>query len=83
VLTGARRYTDEFETLRRGRDLGLAAEIQWELLPVLAYELSLMTERPLPRAQMLPGLEARAAAHSCVPQPAPHGPEPPGPSSTE
>ncbi len=39
VLTGARRYTDHFETLRRRRDLGLAAEIQWELLPVLAYEL--------------------------------------------
>jgi serine phosphatase RsbU (regulator of sigma subunit) len=39
VLTGARRYTDRFETLRRRRDLGLAAEIQWELLPVLAYEL--------------------------------------------
>jgi serine phosphatase RsbU (regulator of sigma subunit) len=39
VMTGARRYTDQFETLRRRRDLGLAAEIQWELLPVLAYEL--------------------------------------------
>jgi serine phosphatase RsbU (regulator of sigma subunit) len=39
VLTGARRYTDQFEALRRRRDLGLAAEIQWELLPVLAYEL--------------------------------------------
>ena len=39
ILTGARRYTDQFETLRRRRDLGLAAEIQWELLPVLAYEL--------------------------------------------
>jgi serine phosphatase RsbU (regulator of sigma subunit) len=39
VLTGARRYTDRFETLRRRRDLGLAAEIQWELLPVRAYEL--------------------------------------------
>ena len=39
VLTGARRYTDQFETLRRRRNLGLAAEIQWELLPVLAYEL--------------------------------------------
>jgi serine phosphatase RsbU (regulator of sigma subunit) len=39
VLTGARRYTDRFETLRRRRDLGLAVEIQWELLPVLAYEL--------------------------------------------
>ena len=39
VLTGARRYTDRFEALRRRKDLGLAAEIQWELLPVLAYEL--------------------------------------------
>jgi serine phosphatase RsbU (regulator of sigma subunit) len=39
VLTGARRYTDRFESLRRRRDLGLAAEIQWELLPVLAYQL--------------------------------------------
>ena len=39
VVTGARRYTDQFEALRRRRDLGLAAEIQWELLPVLAYEL--------------------------------------------
>lgn len=39
VLASARRYTDRFETLRRRRDLGLAAEIQWELLPVLAYEL--------------------------------------------
>lgn len=39
ILTGARRYTDWFEGLRRRRELGLAAEIQWELLPVLAYEL--------------------------------------------
>lgn len=39
VLAGARRYTDLFEMLRRRKDLGLAAEIQWELLPVLAYEL--------------------------------------------
>jgi serine phosphatase RsbU (regulator of sigma subunit) len=39
VLAGARRYTDRFEALRRRKDLGLAAEIQWELLPVLAYEL--------------------------------------------
>ncbi|HEY2762529.1 MAG TPA: GAF domain-containing SpoIIE family protein phosphatase [Pseudonocardiaceae bacterium] len=39
VLTGARRYTDRFEMLRRRRALGLAAEIQWELLPSLAYEL--------------------------------------------
>jgi serine phosphatase RsbU (regulator of sigma subunit) len=39
VVTGARRYTDQFEAQRRRRDLGLAAEMQWELLPVLAYEL--------------------------------------------
>ncbi len=39
VLAGANRFTDRFEVLRRRRDLGLAAEIQWELLPVLAYEL--------------------------------------------
>jgi serine phosphatase RsbU (regulator of sigma subunit) len=39
VLVGARRYTDRFEVLRRNKDLELAAEIQWELLPVLAYEL--------------------------------------------
>ncbi|MGH3785890.1 MAG: PP2C family protein-serine/threonine phosphatase [Pseudonocardiaceae bacterium] len=38
-LTGARRYTDRFEMLRRRQDLSLAAEIQWELLPSLAYEL--------------------------------------------
>lgn len=37
VITGARRYTDYFERIRRRRDLSLAAEIQWELLPVLAY----------------------------------------------
>jgi hypothetical protein len=39
VLTGARRYTDRFEMLRRRRELGLAAEIRWELLPSLAFEL--------------------------------------------
>ena len=39
MLTGARRYTDRFEMLRRRRELGLAAEIQWELLPSLAFEL--------------------------------------------
>lgn len=39
VLASARRYTDRFEALRRRKELGLAAEIQWELLPVLAYEL--------------------------------------------
>lgn len=39
VLTGARRYTDRFEMLRRQQDLSLPAEIQWELLPSLAYQL--------------------------------------------
>src|SRR5437660_2905686 len=38
VVSTARRYTDLFERVRRRRDLILAAEIQWELLPVLAYE---------------------------------------------
>jgi len=38
VIGTARRYTDLFERVRRRRDLILAAEIQWELLPVLAYE---------------------------------------------
>jgi serine phosphatase RsbU (regulator of sigma subunit) len=38
VIATARRYTDLFERVRRRRDLILAAEIQWELLPVLAYE---------------------------------------------
>lgn len=38
ALAAARRYTDRFERIRRRRDLILAAEIQWELLPVLAYE---------------------------------------------
>ncbi|MCU1451821.1 MAG: phosphatase [Acidimicrobiales bacterium] len=38
VIATARRYTDLFERVRRRRDLILAAEIQWELLPVLAYD---------------------------------------------
>lgn len=38
VLVSARRYTDFFERVRRRRNLGLAAELQWELLPVLAYD---------------------------------------------
>ena len=38
VVAIARRYTDLFERVRRRRDLNLAAEIQWDLLPVLAYE---------------------------------------------
>lgn len=37
VLLGARRYTDHFERIRRRRPLALAAEVQWELLPVLAF----------------------------------------------
>jgi serine phosphatase RsbU (regulator of sigma subunit) len=38
VLSAARRYTDRFEVLRRRRDMDIAAEMQWELLPVLAYD---------------------------------------------
>jgi hypothetical protein len=38
ALAAARRYTDRFERIRRRRDFILAAEIQWELLPVLAYD---------------------------------------------
>ncbi len=38
VIITARRYTDLFERVRRRHALELAAEIQWELLPVLAYE---------------------------------------------
>ncbi|PZS26043.1 MAG: phosphatase [Pseudonocardiales bacterium] len=38
AIVAARRYTDRFERIRRRRALDLAAEIQWELLPVLAYE---------------------------------------------
>ncbi len=37
AIAVARRYTDRFERIRRRRDFLLAAEIQWELLPVLAY----------------------------------------------
>lgn len=37
VIAAARRYTDHFERIRRRRDLQLAAELQWEMLPVLAY----------------------------------------------
>jgi serine phosphatase RsbU (regulator of sigma subunit) len=39
VLGMTERYTDQFERLRRRHDLVLAAEIQWQLLPVLAYQL--------------------------------------------
>jgi serine phosphatase RsbU (regulator of sigma subunit) len=37
MIAAARRYTDQFERIRRRRDLQLAAEMQWEMLPVLAY----------------------------------------------
>jgi serine phosphatase RsbU (regulator of sigma subunit) len=37
VIASARRYTDVFERVRRRRNLALAAEMQWELLPVLGY----------------------------------------------
>jgi len=37
MIAASRRYTDQFERIRRRRDLQLAAEMQWELLPVLAY----------------------------------------------
>ena len=37
VVASARRYTDVFERVRRSRNLALAAEMQWELLPVLGY----------------------------------------------
>ena len=38
VIASARRYTDVFERVRRRRTLALAAEMQWELLPVLGYD---------------------------------------------
>lgn len=38
VVASARRYTDVFERVRRRRRLSLAAELQWELLPVLGYD---------------------------------------------
>ncbi len=37
VIVAARRYTDVFEVTRRRRELELPAELQWELLPVLAH----------------------------------------------
>jgi serine phosphatase RsbU (regulator of sigma subunit) len=37
VLVAARLYTDDFELPRRRRDLELPAEMQWELLPILAH----------------------------------------------
>ena len=37
VLLAARRYTDVFEMPRRRKELELPAEMQWDLLPVLAH----------------------------------------------
>ncbi len=37
TLLAARRFTDLFELVRRRRALELPAEMQWELLPVLAH----------------------------------------------
>jgi hypothetical protein len=38
ALVAARRSSDEVELARRGRPLSLPAEMQWELLPGLAFE---------------------------------------------
>lgn len=38
VLLSARRYTDVFERVRRHKELEVPAELQWELLPVLAHD---------------------------------------------
>jgi serine phosphatase RsbU (regulator of sigma subunit) len=37
AIGAARRYTDMFERVRRRRHLSLAAELQWDLLPVMAH----------------------------------------------
>jgi serine phosphatase RsbU (regulator of sigma subunit) len=37
VLVASRRYTDVFERARRRTELAVPAELQWELLPVLAH----------------------------------------------
>jgi hypothetical protein len=38
ILLAARRYTDVYERVRRHHDLEVPAELQWELLPVLAHD---------------------------------------------
>lgn len=38
VLVASRRYTDVFERARRRTELAVPAEVQWELLPVLAHD---------------------------------------------
>ena len=43
VVSSARRYTDVFERVRRRRRLSLAAELQWELLPVSGYDADTFT----------------------------------------
>lgn len=38
VLLAARRHTDQFEAVRRRHPMELPAEMQWEMLPVLAHD---------------------------------------------
>jgi serine phosphatase RsbU (regulator of sigma subunit) len=37
LLVTARRYTDVYELLRRNRDMNLAAEMHWDVLPATCY----------------------------------------------
>jgi hypothetical protein len=37
LLVTARRYTDVYELLRRNRDMNLAAEMHWDVLPATRY----------------------------------------------
>jgi Stage II sporulation protein E (SpoIIE) len=37
LLVTARRYTDVYELLRRNRDMNLAAEMHWDILPATCY----------------------------------------------
>ena len=41
AIGAARRYTDLFERVRRRRHLTLAAELQWDLLPVMSHRTPL------------------------------------------
>ncbi|MEA2509751.1 MAG: hypothetical protein QOG21_1833 [Actinomycetota bacterium] len=38
LLVTARRYTDVYELLRRDRDMNLAAEMHWDVLPATCYQ---------------------------------------------
>jgi serine phosphatase RsbU (regulator of sigma subunit) len=37
LLVTARRYTDEYELMRRRRSMNLAAEMHWDILPATSY----------------------------------------------